>query len=79
MKHTGRYCHSRSTTIDVYANDEEAYTNQNEEVEELLRDFMNWIYRQLEQEYEYLTSDEAIAETIRANEWKFRENGKIDY
>jgi hypothetical protein len=36
------------------------------------------IYRRLEKEYEYLTSDESIIETIHANEYEFTEDGKID-
>lgn len=31
----------------------------------------------LEKEYEYLTSEEVIKETIEANEWEFTEDGKI--
>lgn len=36
------------------------------------------IYRRLETEYDYLTSDEAIIETIRANDYDFTSDGKID-
>jgi hypothetical protein len=32
----------------------------------------------LQNEYEYLTSEEAIIETIRANEYDFTEDGKLD-
>ncbi len=32
----------------------------------------------LQKEYEYLTSDEAIIETIQANDYDFTEDGKID-
>lgn len=35
-----------------------------DDVKEALRDFMRWIYRQLEAEYEWLTSDEAIDEAL---------------
>ena len=49
--------------------------NAEESLKELLTDFMHWIYRTLEKEYEYLTSKEAIEETIRANEYKFTEDG----
>lgn len=38
------------------------------EVEETLRGYMHTIYRDLEKEYDYLTSDEAVAEAIEANE-----------
>ena len=48
-----------------------------DELEELLRDFMQWIYRQLEAEYEYQTSDEAIAENFTANETEFDADGNL--
>jgi hypothetical protein len=35
---------------------------------EILRGYMDDIYRDLEKEYEYLTSDEAVREAIEANE-----------
>ena len=38
---------------------------------------MRWSYRLLEREYEYLTSDDAIKETIEANEYEFDENGNL--
>lgn len=42
---------------------------------EVLRDFARWIYRRLEREHDYLTSDEAIAESLIANEREFDEEG----
>lgn len=38
----------------------------------------NEIYKRLKDDYEYLTSDKAIIETIRANEYTFNENGEIE-
>jgi hypothetical protein len=35
---------------------------------QLFKDLANWLYRQLETEYEYLTSDEAVVESLEANE-----------
>lgn len=40
------------------------------------RDAMQWIYRQLEREYEYQHSDEVVAESIEANEYEFTKEGK---
>ena len=34
----------------------------------LMRDLADWLYARIEQEYEYLTSDEAVWEAIEANE-----------
>jgi len=42
---------------------------------EALRDLARWLYRQLECEYGYLTSDEAVDETIAANEYTFTATG----
>lgn len=41
----------------------------------ILRDFMRWIYQNLKEEYEYITSDEAVRETIEANGFEFYING----
>lgn len=46
-----------------------------EALEKALRDFNRWIFRTLEKEYEYLTSEEHVAEEIRANEYEFTEDG----
>lgn len=43
---------------------------------EALRDLARWLYRQLEREYDYLTSDEAVDEAIVANEYSFTVDGK---
>lgn len=56
---------------------EQAKDNEREKtLTEALRDFNRWIYNQLEKEYEYKTSDEAIAETIIANEYEFTKEGE---
>jgi hypothetical protein len=46
------------------------------DVIEALRDLARWLYRQLEREYDYLSSDEAVDETIAANEYTFTEAGR---
>lgn len=46
-------------------------------VESLRRDWCQDIYHKLEREYDYLTSEEAIKETIEANGYEFLESGKI--
>ena len=47
-----------------------------EAVIEALRDLARWLYRQLEAEYDHLTSDEAIEEGIIVNEYTFTEAGR---
>lgn len=43
---------------------------------EVLRDLARWLYRQLEREYEYLTSDEAVDESMIANDYTFTGSGR---
>lgn len=80
VKHSGHYYHEHCTSIDVedsrrsYGDCDESTA---ESVADLLRDLMRWIYKQLESEYEYQTSDEAIKESIAANEYEFDESGNI--
>jgi hypothetical protein len=47
------------------------------DVEEAMRDFAHWMFKQLRDEYEYLNSDEYISETCEANEYEFDENGRF--
>ncbi len=44
-------------------------------IDRALRDFADWIYSQLEKEYEYQMSNECVDENIRANEYEFTEEG----
>jgi len=67
--------------IDGYSVKEELYDEFDEEEEEIILDFtaelsadiLEW----LRQEYEWLTSEEAIIETIEVNEYEFTEEGKL--
>jgi hypothetical protein len=44
---------------------------------EICRDHADDLYKDLEKEYEYLTSDEAIAEHLVANDYEFDEDGAL--
>jgi hypothetical protein len=73
LRHHGSYCHEHTVTIDTadfFEVDEEPFV-------EACRDLMRWIYKQLEAEYDYLTSDETIDDNIRANEWEFTKDGEF--
>ena len=79
VKHRGHYYHSHSTDIDVFDR-EDNYRNLGDDAEtiaECLRDFMDWIYRSLEEEYKYRMSDASVDESIECNEYEFDENGRI--
>lgn len=43
---------------------------------EALRDLARWLYRQLEREYDYQTSDEVADESIEANGYTFTDEGR---
>ena len=80
VKHTGHYCHSHSTSIDVFDRADQYGRDigpSHGEVEECLRRFMDWIYRQLERYFDYLMSDECIEESIKCNEVEFNEDGGL--
>jgi hypothetical protein len=83
IKHNGHYYHEGCTLIDVYDETTEDWWhtdyNTSDEISELLRDFMHWIYRTLEQDYEWATDREQVEETIRINDYQFKENGTLDY
>lgn len=49
------------------------------DIEQNMETLNSWLYRTLEKEYEYLTSDEAIKETIEANGYEFLESGEHYY
>lgn len=80
IKSHGNGCASYNMDVDMnfMENDEgvEQSDDAEKELTRLMRDFADWIYGQLEAEYEYQCKDETIDENIRANEYTFLENGK---
>ena len=60
---------NRESPQSVTAKDEQG-------IAEALRDLARWLYRQLEREYEYQTSDAAVDEAILANEYTFTLDGR---
>lgn len=77
-KHSGHYYHSGCMSVDVERSDDKEMTDDAEEtVKECLRDFADWIYKQLENEYDYRTGEEACREAIEANEYEFDEKGEL--
>lgn len=53
------------------------YTEAEEGITQALRDFADWIYDSLRNEYEYQMSDECVDENIKCNEFDFDVNGRI--
>ena len=76
--HSGYYYHSGCMSVDVERSDDKEMTADAEDtVKECLRDFANWIYKQLENEYDYRTGEEACREAIEANDYEFTEKGDM--
>lgn len=48
-----------------------------DKIKEEVRSFSKHIYKQLEAEYDHLTSDESIAEFAEANDYRFDEDGDV--
>ncbi|ART99383.1 antitoxin of toxin-antitoxin stability system [Yoonia vestfoldensis] len=79
ISHRGRYYHEYTMSVDVTRDGPTCQlpTEDAEEiVTEALRDLARWLYHQLETEYDYLTSDQAIEDSIIANQYSFTETGR---
>lgn len=81
VKHQDRYYHEYSTEISVgyYDSYRQVSADTEEALTECLRDYMRWIYKQLEKAYEHSISDEVIIESIECNEVEFDEDGRQYY
>jgi hypothetical protein len=75
VKHSGHYYHPGCTAIEVMKGEDEADDAAAETVRAALRSFMDWIYKRLGENNDYLTSDEAIDESIEANDYDFEADG----
>jgi len=70
------YVHARTMDATVYdADGEEVEIPLSDEFRDIMRDFADWIYRSLEEDYDYRMSDECVDESIRSNEYEFDEDG----
>jgi hypothetical protein len=77
-RHLGHYYHSGCMQIEVSRTDNRDVTHeQYAAVESALRSFADWIYRQLETEYEFRMSDKNVDESIICNEYRFTRSGSI--
>lgn len=78
ITHSGHYCHYNSMD---YSFSNDLYPDLDDRSEsckaiiECMRDLAKWLYRTLDKECEYQTSDAAVAENIEANEYEFLESG----
>ena len=79
IEHRGRYYHEYTMAISVERDSptwQPLTPDAEDGVVEALRDLARWLYRQLEREYEYQTSDEVVDETIQINGYTFTGDGE---
>lgn len=83
VKHSGHYQHENCTEFSFSfpdANGDETdapgATQAEEDLEKAAKDAMRWIYRQLEQDYEWRNADEQVDESIESNGYTFTEEGE---
>jgi hypothetical protein len=62
--------------VSTWHEDRDATDAEDDAVKSAMEDFNHWIFRSLESEYEYLTSDESVDESISCNEYEFDEDGR---
>ncbi|AFU87885.1 hypothetical protein CcrColossus_gp015 [Caulobacter phage CcrColossus] len=75
------YVHPYTVDIDVFVTDDDGEESNVDDTTEKaiaaeLRNFMDWIWRQLMAAYEAEREDDAIADNIRANEYEFEADGR---
>ena len=73
ITHRGHDYHKYCSVIDIERNNETVHLDV---LSEALRDFMDWIYRQLKIQWDYLSSNEEVDDTIRVNEYEFTKDGR---
>ena len=82
----GHYYHERSTSLNLTWYPDKVYDMPNlksllhsieQDIDADIIDLSIDIYRDLEQEYEHLTSDEQVKDTLEANEYEMDCTGKI--
>lgn len=79
VAHRGRYFHEHCMAISIERDSpsgQDMTVDAEDTVIEALRDLARWLYRQLEREHGYLTSDEAVDGAIIANGYTFTKAGR---
>lgn len=79
IKDQSRNPHANNMTIEVERdnhNNLDPAPGTAETVDDALRDLARWLFKQLYTDYEYQQSDRFIDGSLKANEFKFTENGR---
>jgi hypothetical protein len=71
------YSHSGTMLVEVQHPADRDLHDAVDAIGDLMRDFADWIYRQLEAQWEYLRSEESVDEMLRANEYEFDADGSL--
>lgn len=77
-RHRGHCHHEHSMAISVERDSpgrQDMTADAEEAISDALRDLARWLYRHLEREYDYQTSDEMVDEAIRIGGYSFTEDG----
>lgn len=76
---SNHYCHENTINFEVYDSETEyrALGGALEDLPELARDLMRWLYSALEREYNYCNSDEYIKDHCESNGYEFDVNGNL--
>lgn len=81
IRTSGNYSHSGTMSLECEVYDTQGYAEQplgaETELLAVFREFADWIYGNLEAEYEHLTSDEHLAEQFAEAEIMFDEDGDM--
>ena len=78
VSHHGRYYHENCTYVTTdHNNGYDIPEDTQDEMTNILRDFMRLIYSTLEQEYDYLTSDKALKEYFEQSDHQFNDEGEL--
>lgn len=81
VRHSGHYYHNGCTVFDCQDSRNSSGYLENYEIEkgimQIARDFMDWIYKQLENAYDYETSEESLKDLCEANDYTFLSCGTM--
>jgi hypothetical protein len=79
ISRTGHYYHSHTMRADVedYTDHYRDVSGAEKDLLKLFRDFADWIYKNLREEYDFMTSDPVIEEAFDANSATFDVNGNV--
>lgn len=85
VKQSGRYYHSHTMSVELSLDSSypmnlsrDLWHGTEDAVLDCMRDFADWIYRNLEREYDYQISDGYVDEVLTINDYEFDEEGKLE-